>query len=88
MDAILSSITLPQLAFIEDQLSNNEVSSDEELRSQFLAAGLTPEQAARALTYREIYLREIFLEGHTPIVKGDEALQFDPHRCEFVRFKT
>lgn len=87
MDELLSSITPRQLALIEDQLSNNEVSSHEELHSHFLLAGLTPAQAKQALTYRDVYLREIFLEGHTPILKGDEALKFDPHRCEFVRFK-
>ncbi len=84
MDPILASLTASLLAFIEEQLSNNEVSSDEELVEHFVGNGLTEAQARQALTYREQYLSRIYLEGFTPIQKGREALHFDPHSRQFV----
>ncbi|MGE0674751.1 MAG: hypothetical protein AB7O64_17030 [Methylibium sp.] len=79
MDTILSSLPPELLRFVEDQLTNNEVSDDDELREHFTANGLSEDQAWQALTYRALYLRHIFLEGFTPILKGQEALCFNPH---------
>jgi hypothetical protein len=67
MDTLMSSLPPELLRFVEDQLANNEVSDDDELREHFIANGLSEEQAWQALTYR------------TPILKGHEALCFDPH---------
>lgn len=77
MDTILSSLPPELLRFVEDQLANNEV-SDDELREHFIANGLSEEQVWQALTYRALYLQHIFLEGFTPILKGQEALCFNP----------
>jgi hypothetical protein len=86
-DPILSTLTPTQLAWVEDQLSNNDVCDDDELRDYFIEQGLTEPQALRALSYRSAYALNSFREGHTPIVRGDDALRFDPHRREFVRWK-
>ena len=83
MDSILSSITIAQLHIIEDQLTNNEVSSDQELLDDFIAYGLTEAQARQALTYRSKYLSNIYLDGSTPILKGDQALRFNPDSRKF-----
>jgi hypothetical protein len=80
MDSILSSLTLEQLRMVEDQLSNSESSTAAELRAHFVMCGLTAEQADRALSYRHLYVSRDYLEGHTPILKGDSAIQFDPNR--------
>jgi len=79
MDTILSSLPSELLRFVEDQLANNEVSDDDELREHFIANGLSEDQAWQALTYRALYLRHVFLEGFTPILRGQEALCFNPH---------
>ncbi|MCU7371078.1 hypothetical protein PEC18_09415 [Paucibacter sp. O1-1] len=47
MDTILSSLSASLLGFVEDQLSNNDVSSDDELLEHFVANGLTAAQARR-----------------------------------------
>lgn len=87
MDPILSSITLRQLAIVEDQLYNNEVDDDDDLHAHFVAAGLTQEQATRALSYRDAYSQNIFMEGQTPILKSDHALRYDLDRGDFERWK-
>ena len=79
MDTLMSSLPPELLRFVEDQLANNEVSDDDELREHFIANGLSEEQAWQALTYRALYLRHVFLDGFTPIHKGQEALCFNPH---------
>jgi hypothetical protein len=45
--------------------------------------GLTEEQARQALTYRDQYLNNIYLDGFTPITAVDEALHFNPHTRQF-----
>lgn len=81
----LTLATLPPslLAFVEEQLSNDEVSSDEEMLEYFINNGLTEEQARQALTYRHQYLNNIYLDGFTPITAPDEALHFNPHIRQF-----
>lgn len=83
MDPILTSLPEPELRLVEDQLSNNEVSSDEELLHHFVGSGLTEEQARQALTYRDQYLANLYLDGFTPIHKGSEALRFNPYSRQF-----
>ncbi len=83
MDSILSSITIAMLRMVEEQLSNDEFSSDQELIDQFTTNGLTSAQAQQALTYRSSYLRHIYLDGFTPILKGEQALRFNPESRQF-----
>lgn len=83
MDPILASLPTSLLRLVEDQLSNNEVSSDEELLDHFISDGLTEEQARQALTYRDQYLANLYLDGFTPILKGSEALRFNPYSQQF-----
>jgi len=83
MDPILASLPASSLRLVEDQLSNNEVSSDEELLDHFISDGLTEEQARQALTYRDQYLANLYLDGFTPILKGSEALRFNPYSRQF-----
>jgi hypothetical protein len=56
-----------QVTWIEDQLSNNEVSSDEEMREYFIAGGLTAEQADCVLSHRLAYLDQIYFIGQGPL---------------------
>jgi hypothetical protein len=83
MDSILASLSVSSLHLVEDQLSNNEVSSDEELLDYFISNGLTEVQARQALTYRNRYLTNIYLDGFTPILKGAQALRYNPYRRQF-----
>jgi hypothetical protein len=83
MDSILSSITIAMLRIVEEQLSNDEISSDAELVDHFIENGLTAAQAQQALTYRSRYSRNIYLDGFTPILKGEQALRFNPTRRQF-----
>jgi hypothetical protein len=63
----LRALSNELVCLIEDQLSNNEASSDEELRNYFTACGLTDGQAMEALTYRDVYLIHSYANGETPI---------------------
>lgn len=55
-DLLLADLPSSLLAFVEDQLSNNEASDDAELHAAFVAAGLTAAQADVALSQRGAYL--------------------------------
>jgi hypothetical protein len=68
IDILLSSITAKQLRFIEAVLSNDENSTDEELRARFSAAGLAEAQVTRALQYRYLYVGRFYINDQTPIV--------------------
>jgi len=80
MDPILAALSASLLKLVEGSLSNDEVSSDEEMLAYFIDNGLTEEQARQALTYRDQYLNNIYLDGFTPM---DEALHFNPHTRQF-----
>ncbi|MEA9822403.1 hypothetical protein VDF98_03475 [Xanthomonas campestris pv. raphani] len=84
MDPILAALSPALVALVEGSLSNDEVSSDEEMRAHFIGNGLTEEQARQALTYRDQYLHYIYLEGFTPITSADQALHFNPHTRQFT----
>jgi hypothetical protein len=83
MDPVLSSLPGDALRFVEDQLSNDESSSDIELFEHFVANGLSEEQARQALIYRSQYLRNIYQKGFTPIRKGFAARRYNPHSRQF-----
>ncbi|MGH8302756.1 MAG: hypothetical protein ACRET5_14955 [Steroidobacteraceae bacterium] len=83
MDPILASLPDSLLRHIEDQLSNNELSSHEELLEHFIGGALTEAQARHALTYRDQYLTNIYLDGFTPIRKASEALRYHAHSRRF-----
>ena len=50
MDPILAALSPSLLALVEGSLSNDEVSSDEEMLAYFIDNGLTEDQARQALT--------------------------------------
>lgn len=68
IDHLLASITPEQLRYVEAVLTNDEASSDEDLRKCFVEAELTEEQVRRALQYRNRYIGRLHLNGQTPIV--------------------
>lgn len=83
MNALFSNLTTQALANIEDQLSNNEVSTDEELVDLFIEElGLTLDQAEAAIRLRDQYRLQIFLEGHGPLHQQDGPT-FDPDTKTF-----
>ncbi|QNM96734.1 hypothetical protein [Chitinimonas koreensis] len=83
MDPVLSSLPESLLRFVEDQLSNSDEATDEELHAHFVANGLSDAQAAQALKYRTLYWCHIYLEGFTPIRKGHEALHYNALTGQF-----
>ncbi len=83
MNAIFSNLSKQILANIEDQLSNNEVSTDEELVDLFIEElELTLDQAEAAIRLRDQYRIQIFLEGHGPLHRQDSVV-FDPVTTTF-----
>ena len=56
IDQLLADLPPILLAFVEDQLSNNEADDDAGLRAAFVAAGLTVAQADVAVGQRDAYL--------------------------------
>lgn len=56
-----------EVAWIEDVLSNDEASSDDELLEYFTRNGLFAEQAASVLKHRTDYLVNIYLSGQGPL---------------------
>lgn len=78
MGITLSNLSHSVLWFIEDQLSNNEFSDDDELKKCFMQEGLSPEQADEALSYRDRYLNNIYVYGLTPIRHGSAARVYNP----------
>jgi hypothetical protein len=74
MDELLSSLKPKQLKYIETQLANEAAGSDKQLYAAFLEAGLSAKQAKRALSYRDQYLSNSYLDGDTPIRTGKEGV--------------
>lgn len=85
IDPILGEISVIQLALVEDQLTNCQEASDEELQEFFLENGLTEEQAKQALKYRELYMLNIYNIGSTPIRDGDDAYNYNPNSGYFEK---
>jgi hypothetical protein len=78
MNPIFNTLATAILDNIEDQLTNNEVSTDEELWDFFIEElDLTAEQADAAVALRPRYQGQIFLIGHSPLYQ-DKTVSFDP----------
>ena len=78
MNIIFSKLSKQTLANIEDHLSNNEVSTDEELVDFFIEElELTLDQAEAAIRLRDKYRIQIFLKDHGPLHQQD-SVAFDP----------
>lgn len=78
MNAIFASLTPEILSSVEDQLSNNEVSCDEEMVDFFIEElSLSLEQAEAAVALRSQYLQTIFLAGQGPLHEA-KGLAFCP----------
>jgi len=86
MDDLLGSLSADILQWVEDLLSQQDL-PDTDLKALFIRYGLTEAQVSRALSYRRLYLLNVFREGYTPIRKGDQALRFDPRTLNFVPLK-
>lgn len=84
MDPILATLSTAQLALVEGQLSNDDVSPDDEIMERFIEAGLTEEQGRQALTYRDRYLNAMYLDGYTPIRNPGVVLRYDPYKRDFI----
>lgn len=84
MAPVFSELSEAQLYTIEDVLSNDESSSDEELFEFFIEEGIPVAPARAALTYRDRYLANIYLDGHTPIRRGRDAWHYEPQARRFV----
>lgn len=83
MNPIFNNLTQEILENIEDQLANNEVSTNEELWDFFVEElEMTAEQADAAVALRPKYLGQIFLTGHSPLFQ-DETVSFDPNDKTF-----
>lgn len=68
MNPIFENLTPAILANVDDQLTNNEVSDNEEMRSFFIhELGLTAEQADAAVVLRPRYMGQIYLIGKSPL---------------------
>lgn len=78
MRPIFQNLTPETMANVDDQLSNNEVSGNEEMRDFFIdELGLTAEQADAAVALRPRYMGQIFLIGKSPLFL-ENAVAFDP----------
>lgn len=78
MNPIFNTLATAILDNVEDQLTNNEVSTDEELWDFFIEElDLTAEQADAAVALRPRYLGHIFLIGQSPLYQ-DKTVSFDP----------
>jgi len=72
MNLIFNNLTQQILENIEDQLANNEVSTNEELWDFFVEElEMTAEQADGAVALRPKYLGQIFLTGHSPLFQNE-----------------
>ncbi|WP_248767850.1 hypothetical protein [Pseudomonas sp. MWU12-2345] len=85
MNPIFSDLGEHILLTVEDQLTNNEVSDDGEMREHFIEIGLTEAQADAALQLRSLYQVNLYMIGQSPLFQGDKTTYFDPHTRSFKR---
>ncbi|WLI07583.1 hypothetical protein PSH66_04430 [Pseudomonas sp. FP597] len=85
MNPIFSAIGEHILLTVEDQLTNNEVSDDDEMHEHFIEIGLTEAQADAALQLRPLYRLNLYMIGQSPLFQGDTTTSFDPHTRSFKR---
>lgn len=77
MNPIFNTLAAAILNNVEDQLANNEVSTDEEMWDFFIEElDLTAEQADVAVALRPRYLGQIFLVGQSPLYQ-ENPVSFD-----------
>lgn len=78
MNPFFKGVPDDYLYFVEDSLTNDNESTDEELVEYFIGEFyLTSEQADAAVGLRSQYLSQRFQEGHGPLHRLD-PLPFDP----------
>lgn len=83
MNPLFSNLSEQTLSNIEDQLSNNDSSSSEELVDFFIEElGLSSEQAEAAVELRSQYLIHIFPLGQEPL-RQTAGRVFDPSTRTF-----
>lgn len=84
MNPLFADLEPSTLESLEDQLSNNENASNEELIDFFIEElGITSEQAEAAVALRLQYLQHIFLSGTGPLHQAD-GLKFNPTTKHFA----
>lgn len=67
MAAIRYGLTPDEVAWVEQVLSNDEDSADNEMQQYFVRGGLTRQQAEAVMTHRPAYLSNIYFNGHGPL---------------------
>ncbi|VXC23804.1 conserved hypothetical protein [Pseudomonas sp. 8Z] len=78
MNPLFTNLTPLTLENIEDQLANNDASSDEEMFDFLLEElDLTAEQAEAVIALRPQYIGRVFLSGNSPLYQ-DSTVYFDP----------
>jgi len=60
-------LTANDIRWIEGVLSNDEVSTDEELLEYFQGNGLSAQQARDVVAHRSTYLNDIVFDGAGPL---------------------
>ena len=60
-------LTADDIRWIEQVLSNDENSTDEELVDYFQQNGLTAQQAQDVVAHRDAYLNDIVIDGQGPL---------------------
>lgn len=71
------------MGFVEDQLSNNDVASDDELAVLFKDSGLSDVQVKAALAQRTFYLCNIVHGQNSPLRRRDDVQVFRPDTQDF-----
>lgn len=69
-DPYLASLPERILVVVEDALSNGDSSTDAEMAQYLLDIGLTDEQARHAVSYRDVYRLNVWIDCYTPIRSG------------------
>jgi len=70
-------LTDEQLSLVEETLSNDENSTNEEMIEFFVEEGLFQYQAESVVSYRMDYLNNIYLGENTPL-RGGQVFVFKP----------
>lgn len=66
-------LTDAQVDFIEETLSNNEVSPNEELIELFVEDGIPLDAATKVLEHRMAYIMNVFIGENTPLRNGTQT---------------
>lgn len=83
MNPLFSNLSEQTLSNVEEELSNNDSATNEELVDFFIEKlGLSLEQAEAAVELRSQYLIQIFHQGQGPL-RQTTATAFDPSTGTF-----